>query len=70
MKNPQEITRKDVFEKCIRRSGNGCHIDCKLGLWGVTSYSPESAEREARHYWMHYFKDGEYDQLLKEYESK
>ena len=56
--------KNDDFEKCIIRSDEGKTIDCKKGLWGITSYSPESAEREARHYWIQYFRDGEYNELL------
>lgn len=65
MSTPTYPCLNDEFEKCVKRSEGGRSIDCKLGLWGITSYSPESAEREARHYWIQYYQDGEYDQLLK-----
>lgn len=55
-----------VFERCVNRtvSGGQFQIKCKLGLWGVTAPSFESADNEARHYWIQYYSDGEYDKLL------
>jgi hypothetical protein len=53
-----------MFDKCVRRSRNGCTIQCRLGLWRVDAATVEQAEREARHYWTQYHADGEYDSLL------
>ena len=56
----------DIFEKCVTRRDKGTQIDCKLGLWGVGSRNKDSLERNARHYWIQYYRDGEYNSLLKE----
>ena len=53
-----------IFEKCITRQAKGMQIDCKLGLWGVGSSNKDSLERNARHYWIQYYRDGEYGKLL------
>jgi hypothetical protein len=53
-----------IFEKCVIRRGKGRQIDCKLGLWGVGSRDKDSLERNARHYWIQYYRDGEYDKIL------
>jgi len=53
-----------IFEKCVTRSKDGRSIDCKLGLWGVVSHDKDSLERNARHYWIQYYRDGEYENLL------
>ena len=55
---------KDAFEKCINREENA--INCKLGLWGVSSPNQEMIEKSARHYWIQYFNDGEYKNILKD----
>jgi hypothetical protein len=36
-------------------------IHCKRGLWGVSADTEEEAVREAKHYFIQYFEDGEYD---------
>jgi hypothetical protein len=54
----------EAFDKCVTRSHGGKSIDCRLGLWGIHACNIEDAEREARHYWIQYFRDGEYDALL------
>jgi hypothetical protein len=53
-----------MFDRCVTRSNDGKAINCKLGLWCVASGSKERTESEALHYWMQYFKDGEYNHLL------
>jgi hypothetical protein len=55
-----------IFDMCVNRSKDGKAIDCKLGLWGVASGSKERTESEALHYWIQYFRDGEYNHLLPE----
>ena len=47
--------KKDEFGFCV---------DCALGLWGVSAPTQEEAEREARHYFVQYWGDGEYDHLI------
>ena len=35
-------------------------VDCKKGLFGVCAPTKEEAMKEARHYFIQYFEDGEY----------
>lgn len=35
-------------------------VDCKKGLFGVSAPTKEQAMKEARHYFVQYFEDGEY----------
>ena len=61
------MPKETLFSKCVDRrvAKNGrTEIRCKLGLWGVYSSDKKQAETEARHYWIQYFDDGEYDVLL------
>jgi len=56
-----------IFERCVERGVLGkseLMIRCKLGLWGVFGFDKAQLEREARHYWIQYFQDGEYTKLL------
>lgn len=51
------------FHKCTvsRRLKDGTlRIKCRLGLWAVEGKDHAQAQREAMHYWMQYFEDGEY----------
>jgi hypothetical protein len=41
-----------------------------LGLWGVDCPNMETAQREARHYFIQYYLDGEYDALLSEIDAQ
>jgi len=59
-----DVDSSALFDKCVRRSRNGCTIRCRLGLWCVDAPTVDQAEREARHYWVQYHADGEYDSLL------
>ena len=36
-------------------------IHCKLGFWGVDAPTYAEAMREAKHYFIQYYEDGEYD---------
>jgi hypothetical protein len=38
------------------------HIDCIKGLWGVNAENLQDAEREAKHYFIQYYGDGEYSE--------
>lgn len=40
----------------------GHEINCSKGLWGVTAPTKKQAEVEAKHYFIQYFGDGEYDE--------
>jgi hypothetical protein len=53
-----------LFEKCISRSKDGRSINCRKGLWGVSSNCRHRTEQESFHYWRQYYNDGEYDGLL------
>ena len=50
------------FKKNTKESeSNGrFNIDCVKGLWGVSAPTKEDAKREAMHYFIQYFTDGEY----------
>ena len=37
------------------------YAKCLCGLWKVEGPDRDSVEREARHYWLQYLSDGEYD---------
>jgi hypothetical protein len=54
---------REDFEKCVTRSADG--ISCNLGLWSVSGPDVERVECEALHYWFQYFRDGEYNALLR-----
>lgn len=56
----------DLFEKCVVRAElNGDYeIQCYLGLWSVIGPNKANVEKEAGRYWIQYYSDGEYDQLL------
>jgi hypothetical protein len=52
------------FARCVRFGNHGRTITCRLGLWRVDAFTAEEAEREAIRYWVQYWQDGEYDELL------
>ena len=60
------IPSTSLFDRCVkvRHVGQRVQIRCRLGLWSVEATNLAVAEREARHYWVQYWKDGEYDSLL------
>ncbi len=51
-----------AYEACITRTLKGglLSIACKRGLWAVSGGDTKRVEAEARHYWIQYFRDGEY----------
>jgi hypothetical protein len=56
-----------IFSRCIdRRITKDGHLEikCKLGLWCVSGRDHEFVHKQARWYWLQYFDDGEYRQLL------
>ena len=57
----------DAFETCVERKllkDGSLLIACRLGLWSASGLDHAQIEREARHYWIQYYQDGEYKQLL------
>lgn len=56
------MTNDQLFEQCVNRDKDG--IECKLGLWAVHSKDRNIVESNARHYWIQYYRDGEYDSIL------
>ena len=56
-----------LFGRCtetkLKKDGT-VEIHCKLGLWATFGRDRQSVEREARHYWVQYYVDGEYDSIL------
>jgi len=55
---------KTPFEKYTKRKRTklGYSIECVKGLWGVTAPNVATAEREAKHYFIQYYRDGEYNE--------
>jgi hypothetical protein len=54
----------DSFEKntTYKATKDGRHeVDCNKGLFGVSAATKEQAMKEARHYFLQYFEDGEYN---------
>ena len=39
----------------------GHEFNCSKGLWGVCAPTKKQAEDEAKHYFIQYFEDGEYE---------
>lgn len=63
-KAPTPTGSSALFDKCVIRTCRGRSIRCCLGLWSVSAPDRATAEREARHYWLQYFTDGEYEKHL------
>ena len=55
-----------VFHHCVKyKLDDGYHsFDCVHGYWGVMAADYNSALREARHYFIQYFGDGDYDKHI------
>lgn len=63
----------NIFEQCTDRKmypDERLEIKCKFGNWSVSGGDPAFVERAARHYWIQYYQDGTYADLLKPKESK
>ena len=54
------------FRKCVDVSHeNGTYeIECKLGLWSVSSKNVVDLLNQAINYWVQYRSDGEYKDIL------
>lgn len=54
------------FNRCTtRRTSQGIHtIECKLGLWGVSSADKKQVESEAQYYFSQYKLAGEYSSII------
>jgi len=56
-----------LFDTCtitkLMRDGT-VQIQCKNGLWSVSGANRKDVEREAQRYWIQYYNDGEYAELL------
>jgi aspartate/tyrosine/aromatic aminotransferase len=57
---------ESLFNACVvRTTDRDWHsIRCARGLWSVAGQSPAQVEIEARHYWMQYYRDGDYTEHL------
>ena len=56
-----------LFARCIvriDRPDGRREIYCQKGFWSVSGADRDAVEREARHYWIQYFNDGEYNRLI------
>lgn len=58
--NYQEIDEAYIKHTKHTKKYGRYQIDCKKGLFGVDAPNKEQAEREAKHYFIQYFMDGEY----------
>jgi len=69
MNTPEKpvVASTELFDRCAEtklfRDGV-IQIHCKLGLWSVQGRDARHTRREAMHYWIQYFEDGEYNDLL------
>lgn len=59
---------EEKYRRCTRRydgtASLGYEVSCRLGLWSVSGPDEVRVEAQARLYWIQYFTDGEYDELL------
>ena len=62
-----KLNSSDLFDKCaetkLMKDGS-VQIHCKRGNWSVSGHDRKQVEREARHYWVQYLSDGEYNSIL------
>lgn len=54
------MNERDIRRRTLR--DGSYQITCRKHLWQVLAPTMEQAVREARHYWIQYHADGEYDQ--------
>ena len=56
------MTIENEFDKnvVIKKTKHGYSVKCKKGFWGVYAPDKQHALREARHYFLQYYADGEY----------
>lgn len=61
--NRTETNIDEAYDKFTKhkKTKHGYEISCTKGLWGITAATKEQAEREAKHYFVQYFSDGEYN---------
>lgn len=61
-----EEAMDEIFKEntTYKKTKFGHEINCKKGLWGVCAPTKEQAEKEAKHYFIQYFDDGEYGKDL------
>ena len=56
-----ESFEKNTTYKVVKVGQGEVHsVNCKKGLFGVSGPTKEQAMKEARHYFVQYFEDGEY----------
>lgn len=66
-KTPEQVLIQspflDSFHQNVKISEDdlGVGIHCRLGLWGVFAPTMEQALKEAQHYYLQYYSDGEYN---------
>lgn len=58
--------KEAAFEKCVAKSKciYGDRYRCVKGLWQVDGSDSAYVRRQAVHYFIQYYLDGEYDDLL------
>lgn len=64
---PTKIESDALFDRCVDvklLSDGTIEVRCKLGLWSVSGKDGEYVRENAMHYWLQYYRDGEYDGML------
>ncbi|MDH5216831.1 MAG: hypothetical protein OEX19_03995 [Gammaproteobacteria bacterium] len=63
-----EWRKVDEFEMntTVTKTKSGYKVSCNMGLWSVAAKTKDEALKEARHYFIQYWNDGEYDGTVKE----
>ena len=53
----------EAFNKNVKFTDKFCYWEatCKKGLWSITAITKERCMKEAKHYFLQYYMDGEYD---------
>jgi len=62
-----EVISDALFDKCAEvnlHEDGTVEIKCKLGLWSISGHDIEFVRANAQHYWIQYYHDGEYDEML------
>jgi len=62
----------NIFERCTKAKilkDGSLRISCILGLWSVEGLDRDFIRKEAMHYWIQYYDDGEYGRYLEQHEK-
>jgi hypothetical protein len=62
-----KVASDALFDKCVETNllkDGTVVVCCKLGRWCVIGIDGEVVRANAMYYWIQYYHDGEYDQML------